>query len=64
MNNINNKLELPGGNAMKTTLMNNVKKATVTAVLGTVLLVGAATADAADMSRGADNFYTSEKVNV
>ena len=48
-NNINNKLELPGGNAMKTTLMNNVKKATVTAVLGTALFVGTATADAADM---------------
>ena len=49
---------------MKTTLMNNVKKATVTAVLGTALFVGTATADAADMSRGANNFYTSEKVNV
>lgn len=49
---------------MKTTLMNNVKKATVTAVLGTALFVGTATADAADMSRGANNFYTSEKINV
>lgn len=49
---------------MKTTLMNNMKKATITAIMGTTLLVGAATADAVDMSRGANNFYTSENVNV
>ena len=49
---------------MKTTLMKNMKKATITAIMGTTLLVGAATADAADMSRGANNFYTSENVNV
>ena len=42
---------------MKTTLMNNMKKATITAIMGTTLLVGAATADAVDMSRGANNFY-------
>ena len=55
-NNINNERKLPGGNAMKTTLMNNMKKATITAIMGTTLLVGAATADAVDMSRGANNF--------
>ena len=64
-NNINNnELELPGDNVMKTMLMDRMKKTTVTAVLGTALFVGAAIADAADMSRGANNFYTSEKVNV
>ena len=49
---------------MKTTLMNNMKKATITAIMGTTLLVGAATAAAVDMSRGANNFYTSENENV
>ena len=43
-------------------VMNVVKKVTSLAVLGTVLAVGTSTAHAADMSRGANNFYKSEKV--
>ncbi len=42
---------------MKATPVKNMKKGTVTAVLGTVLLVGTATAGAADMSRGANGFH-------
>ena len=55
-NNLNNELELPGGDVMP--------KVTVTAILGTALFVEAATADAANMSHSVNHSYASEKVNA
>ncbi len=49
------------------TIMNNMKRATVMTVLGSVLLAGSsagAAAAEADLSYGADNFYISEAVNT
>lgn len=49
---------------MKTGLIGIIKKASITSLLASVLVVGVHTAHAADMSRGADNFYTSDEVTM
>lgn len=49
---------------MKWNLLDYLKKVTHVAFLGSILSISVSTSFAADMSRGANNFYTSDKVNA